>query len=296
MRTLCEALGVSASGFYAWRGRPLLTPRVRMDRGLRARIRAIHAESRGTYGSPRVHEALSQAGQVVGRKRVIRLMQGEQLVGRPRKRFRVTTTADPTAAPAPNHLAQQFTVAAPNQVWAGDITAVPTTEGWLYLAVLLDLYSRRVVGWATDRTLETPLVLAAWHQALARRGTAPTLHHSDRGCQYTSRTFQSQLQAHGVRCSMSRRGNCYDNAPVESFFKTLKTEIADRPIWATRQAAAEAIATYIDGFYNTRRLHSTLGYRSPTEFERAHRAVAWFTKPVRENGSRSARLHNRNRQ
>ena len=272
---MCEVLGVSASGFYAWRGRPRLTPRVRADRGLRARIRAIHAESRGAYGSPRIHEALQQAGHGVGRNRVIRLMQGEQLVGRARRRFHVTTTlADPTAAPAPNYLAQRFTVASPNEVWAGDITAIPTMEGWLYLAVLLDLYSRRIVGWATDRTLETSLILTAWQRAVARRGTAPRLHHSDRGCQYTSLTFQAQLHNHGVRCSMSRRGNCYDNAPVESFFKTLKTEIADQPVWPTRHAAADAIATYIETFYNTRRLHSTLGYRSPAGFERAHRAAA----------------------
>lgn len=274
IRTMCQVLDVSPSGYYAWRGRPLFTPRGGANRALRAKIRAIHAESRGRYGSPRVHAALQAQGERVGRKRVIRLMQAEQLQGRTPRRFHLTTQADPTAAPAPNVLAQQFGVRRPNAVWAADITALPTQEGWLYLAVLLDLYSRAVVGWAVDRTLETRLVLTAWRRALARRGTAPRLHHSDRGCQYTSTVFQRELLTHGVRCSMSRRGNCYDNAPVESFFHTLKTEIAERPVWPTRTDAMIAVATYIDGFYNSRRLHSALGYQSPAAFERRQRVAA----------------------
>jgi putative transposase len=273
VRTLCRTVGVSPSGYYAWVTRPAAA-RQRRDRRLRVHIRAVHAASRGTYGSPRVHQALEQAGESVGRNRVIRLMRAEQLVGRPRKRFRVTTTADPTAAPAPNHLAQRFAVRELNRVWAGDITALPTAEGWLYLAVLLDLCSRRVVGWAVDRTLETSLVTTAWRQALLRRGTAPRLHHSDRGGQYTSADYQALLRAHDGRCSMSRRGNCYDNAPVESFFRTLKLEISERPIWRTRRDAAEDVATYIDGFYNSQRLHSALNYRSPAQFEREHRVAA----------------------
>jgi transposase InsO family protein len=273
VRTLCRVLAVSASGFYAWRQRPA-PPHAQADRRLRAHIRAVHAASRGTYGSPRVQQALRHTGEVVGRNRVIRLMQAEHLVGRPRRRFRLTTQAAPAAAPAPNHLAQHFAVRHLNHVWAGDLTALPTTEGWLYLAVLLDLCSRRVVGWATDCTLGTALVSAAWQRALARRGTAPRLHHSDRGCQYTSAQYQTLLRAHGVRCSMSRRGNCYDNAPVESFFRTLKLEISDRPLWRTRRDAAEAVADYIDGFYNSSRLHSALGYRSPAQFEWEHRLAA----------------------
>jgi putative transposase len=273
VQTLCQALSVSTSGYYAWVTRPA-SMRQQRDRLLRVQIRAVHAESQGTYGSPRVHQMLRQRGALVGRNRVIRLMQGEKLVGRAPKRFRLTTAADPLAAPAPNHLARQFQVAAPNRVWVADITALSTYEGWLYLAVLLDLYSRRIVGWAVDRTLETRLVTTAWRQAVTRRGTAPQLHHSDRGSQYTSARFQAELRAHHVRCSMSRRGNCYDNAPAESFFRTLKTEIAERPLWRTRQDAASAVARYIDGFYNCRRLHSTLGYRSPAQFEREHRAAA----------------------
>jgi transposase InsO family protein len=266
-------LDVSPSGYYAWaQRRP--SARAQADHRLRAQIRATHAESRGTYGSPRIHQALQQHGNHVGRRRVIRLMHQEQLVGGRRKRFHVTTVSDPTAPAAPNHVNQQFRTHAPNQVWAADITALPTTEGWLYLAIVLDLFSRRVIGWATDTTLETSLVLTAWRRAVVHRGTTPDTHHSDRGCQYTSLAFQHELVCHGVRCSMSRRGNCYDNAVVESFFRTLKREISDRDHWPARQIAADAVQRYIEGFYNTRRLHSTLGYRSPMQFERAHRAAA----------------------
>jgi putative transposase len=198
----------------------------------------------------------------------MRLMRAEQLRGRRRRRFRVTTTTDPTATPAPNHVARRFTRRHLNHVWVGDITALPTAEGWLYLAVLLDLCSRKIVGWAVDATLETALVLTAWRQAVARRGQAPQIHHSDRGTQYTSAAYQAALRQHRVRCSMSRRGNCYDNAVVESFFRTLKVEIAERAVWPTRRAAADAVGDYIERFYNPRRRHSTLNYQSPAEFER----------------------------
>jgi putative transposase len=267
VRMLCAVLGVSASGFYAWRGRPLITPRVRANQVLRARIRAIHAASAGRYGSPRVHAALRATGERLGRNRVIRVMRAEQLRGRPRRRFRVTTQADPAAAPAPNHLKQTFHARAANRVWTADITAVATGEGWLYLAVLLDLWSRRIVGWAMRDTLATELVCSAWHMAVARRQPAPGLvHHSDRGCQYTSDQYQTLLRAHGVRCSMSRRGNCWDNAPTESFFRTLKVEL-DARACPTRAAATNAIRTFIERFYNTERLHSSLGYQSPAAFE-----------------------------
>ena len=186
IRVMARVLGVTPSGYYAWRGRPLIRPRVRQNDVLRWRIRLIHAESRGAYGSPRVVRALREAGCRVGRQRVIRLMRAEQLRGRPRRRFRVTTQADPAATPAANLLARQFAVSGPNRVWAGDLTALPTAQGWLYVAVLLDLWSRRVVGWAVRGTLETEIVVAAWHMAVGRRQTAPHLHHSDRGSQYTS--------------------------------------------------------------------------------------------------------------
>jgi putative transposase len=261
-------LGVSPSGYYAWRGRPLIPPQVRANLALRARIRSIHRESGGRYGSPRVHHALRATGERVGRNRVIRLMQAEQLRGRPRRRFRVTTQADPTATPAPNHLNQVFHASVPNQVWTADITALATAEGWLYLAVLLDLWSRRIVGWAMRPTLETELVCAAWHMAVARRQPAAGLiHHSDRGSQYTSDQYQLLLRARRATISMSRRGNCWDNAPTESFFRTLKVELDEGP-WPTRQTAQRAVIAFIERFYNTERLHSSLGYQSPVMFER----------------------------
>jgi len=270
---MCAVLGVSPSGYYAWRGRPLITPQVEANRALRARIRLIHAESHGRYGSPRVHHALRASGERVGRNRVIRLMRRDQLRGRPRRRFRVTTAADPTATAAPNRLRQHFHASAPNRIWTADITAIPTAEGWLYLAVLLDLYSRRIVGWAVQSSLDTDLVCAAWAMASARRAPRRGLiHHSDRGCQYTSARYQTLLSRHGVVWSMSRRGNCFDNAPTESFFRTLKVELATE-VWPTRQTADHAIGDYIEGFYNTRRLHSSLNYLTPAAFE-AHAAVA----------------------
>jgi transposase InsO family protein len=272
VRTMCDVLAVSPSGYYAWRGRPLLTPQVRANRGLRVRIRALHAASHGRYGSPRIHRALQAEGTRVGRNRVIRVMRAEQIQGRPRRRFRVTTQADAAATPAPNLLKQVFHAAAPNQVWTADITAIPTGEGWVYLAVLLDLYSRRVVGWAMRSTLETELVCAAWHMAVGRRQLgAGLIHHSDRGAQYTSDRYQALLRERAVTCSMSRRGNCFDNAPTESFFRTLKVELADDG-WPTRHAATHAIANFIEGFYNTQRLHSSLDYQSPAAFEAHHAA------------------------
>jgi putative transposase len=273
VRALCRALGVSPSGFYAARCRPA-SPRQRTDQQLRVHLRACHTASRGTYGSPRLQRDLRALGWRVGRHRVMRLMRAEQLRGRMRRRFRGTTTPDPAATPAPNLVAQDFTVTRRNQVWAADITALPTTEGWLYLAVLLDLWSRKVVGWAVDPTLETRLVVAAWQMAVTRRRAVPRVHHSDRGTQYTSARYQAALRQHGVRCSMSRRGNCYDNAVVESFFRTLKTEIAARATWPTRRAATTAVADYIDNFYNSRRRHSTINYQSPAAFERRRRTAA----------------------
>lgn len=274
VRTLCQVLEVSPSGYYAWHGRPLMSPRIRANRGLQARIRAIHAASQQRYGSPRIHAALQATGTRVGRNRVIRLMQATGLHGRPRRRFRVLTT-EPNrwATPAPNRLHQRFHVAAPHRVWTGDITALPTGEGWVYLAVILDLYSRRIVGWAMRASLETDLVLAALQIAVGRRRPAPGLvHHSDRGRQYTSDVYQTALRAHGMRCSLSRPGNCFDNAPCESFFRTLKVELAAR-YWPTRAAARQMVAEFIERFYNTERLHSSLDYQSPAAFERGRQVA-----------------------
>ena len=267
IRALCRTLGVSASGFYAWQARPPLSRRRQHDAVLRQQLRLAHGASRGVYGSPRLHQVLRQAGYRISRKRVMRLMRVEGLRGRGRRRFRATTVVDPHARPAMNHVARRFTVAGPNRVWAADITGIPTHDGWLYLAVLLDLWSRRVVGWALRPSLETDLVCAALQVAVARRTRRRGwLHHSDRGAQYTSDRYQALLRTYGFRCSMSRPGNCYDNAPVESFFRTLKTELGSQ-LHATRRAATTAIADYIERFYNRERLHSTLHYQSPAAFE-----------------------------
>jgi putative transposase len=261
-------LGVSPSGYYAWQARPAATAGQRRDRLLRVHLAAVHARRRGTYGSPRLHRALRAAGHRVGRNRVMRLMRVDRLVGKPRRRFRVTTLANPQATPAVNQLNRAFAVATPNRVWGADITSIPTRDGWLYLAVVLDLGSRRIVGWATRPTLETDLVVAALQLALGRRRAAPQLHHSDQGSQYTSDRYRQLLHAHGVQASISRPGNCYDNAPVESFFHTLKHEIGEIA-WSSRRAATQGLADYIEHFYNRERLHSALDFRSPAAFEAA---------------------------
>lgn len=267
VRTLCRVLEVSPSGYYAWRARPVST-RAKRDALLRVRLRAAYAQSRGTYGSPRLHHALRVGGHPVGRNRVMRLMRLDGLRGRPPRRFRRTTISDPQAT-ATNLLQRDFAVARVNQVWAADMTALPTREGWLYLAVLLDLCSRRVVGWAVRASLDTNLVCAALRLAVGSRALARgAIHHSDRGAQYTSDRYQGLLRESGLRCSMSRPGSCYDNAPVESFFHTLKNEIGETT-GVSRRAATQALADYIDRFYNAERFHSALNYRSPAQFETA---------------------------
>jgi transposase InsO family protein len=266
---LCRVLGVARSGYYAWLTRPG-SARQHANLRLTEQIRLIHADSRQTYGSPRVHAALCRAGVRCGRKRVARLMRQAALVGcRLRRRTR-TTRAEPTHQPAPNLVGRQFTVEQLDQLWVGDITYIPTWEGWLYLAVLVDACSRRVVGWAMAEHLGGELTRDALAMALARRRPATDLvHHSDRGSQYTATAYQALLTQHGVAASMSRAGDCYDNALAESFMATLKTELIDRQPWPTRRAARRAIFDWIEGFYNRRRLHSALGYQSPAAFEEA---------------------------
>jgi transposase InsO family protein len=270
---LCRTLGVARSGYYAWLRRPPAARR-QADLALTEQIRVVHADSRQTYGSPRVHATLHQQGVCCSRKRVARLMRQAGLVGcRLRRRTR-TTRADPAQQPAPNLVARQFTVEQIDQLWVGDITYIPTWEGWLYLAVLIDACSRRVVGWAMADHLGGEVTRAALAMALARRRpTADLVHHSDRGSQYTANAYQALLTQHGVAASMSRAGDCYDNALAESFMATLKTELIDREPWPTRRAARHAIFDWIEGFYNRRRLHSALGYQSPTDFEEGLTAV-----------------------
>jgi putative transposase len=270
---LCRTLGVARSGYYAWRHRGV-SVRQQADLVLTERIRAIHTDSRQTYGSPRVHAVLCQTGVRCSRKRVARLMRQASLVGcRLRRRTR-TTRAEPTHQPAPNLVARQFTVEHLDQLWVGDITYVPTWEGWLYLAVLLDACSRRVVGWAMAEHLGGELTRDALAMALARRRpSAALVHHSDRGSQYTATAYRAVLTQHGVAASMSRAGDCYDNALAESFIATLKTELIDRQSWPTRRSARRAIFDWIEGFYNRRRLHSALGYQSPIDFEEALTAI-----------------------
>ena len=265
---LCRILQVSTSGLYAW-GHRAPSARATADRGLDARIRAIHQRSRGTYGVPRVQAELRAQGTLVGRRRVARLMRAASLAGcHPRRSVR-TTHADHTAN-APDLVRRQFTATAPNQLWLTDITYVATGEGWLYLAAILDAYSRRVVGWSLTDHLRTELVLGALAMALqARRPEPGLIHHSDRGCQYTAGRYAAALAEASIRQSLGQPGTCWDNAVAESFFATIKTELVHRHHWSTRQQAKTAIFEYIEAYYNRHRRHSTLGYCSPVEFEAA---------------------------
>jgi transposase InsO family protein len=266
LRLMCRVLEVSPAGFYAWQGRAP-SGRQQQDTQLRVQIAAFHRQSRRRYGSPRILRDLRAAGRRVSRRRVARLMREAGLVGTPARRFRVTTQSEPGHAVAPNRLARQFAVATPNRVWATDVTYLWTEEGWLYLAVLLDLASRRVVGWALAPRLDRHLVGAALEQALGRRAPAPgLLHHSDRGSVYASGEYQARLAARGIVCSMSRRGDCWDNAVVESFFASFKRELVQRERWESRATAHAAVAEYLT-WYNLQRRHSSLGYRSPAVYE-----------------------------
>jgi len=267
--TMCEVLGVSRSGYYAWRRRPR-SLREKTNAKLTETIRRIHEESRGIYGSPRIYAALHRSGIACGRHRVARLMRDEGIRSKTKRRFRYIATKRDEMPSAPNRLERRFTASAPNRVWAADITIVKTAEGWLHLAVVLDLFARRVVGWATSRTVTQTLALEALQRAVVHRRPRPGLvHHSDRGGQYASASYQELLDQHGMLSSMSRPGNCLDNAVVESFFHTLKTELIYQQPYRTREEARLAIFEYLEAFYNRTRLHSTLDYRSPEEYEKS---------------------------
>ena len=273
IRLMCRALAVSAAGYYAWRIRPESTRSVSARTVLSA-IRVIHRESRETYGSPSIWDALIKQGHRIGEHRVARLMRQDGIRAKTMKKWRATTQSHHRFPVATNTLNRQFTVASPNRVWAGDITYVWTTEGWLYLAVVLDLYSRTVIGWAMGTRLIGDLAERVLIMALANRIPATgLLHHSDRGSQYAATSYQRLLGEYGIITSMSRTGNCWDNACVESFFGTLKRELVYHRHYATREDAKQDIFEYIEVFYNRKRRHSTLGYVSPAEYE-ARTAVA----------------------
>ena len=269
VRTMCRLLGVSSSGYYAWRDRKP-SARARSDAALMELISEIHAESYGTYGAPRIHAALAHRGIYVGRKRVARLMKEARLEGVSRRKKIFTTTRDTDGQSMPDLVDRDFSADGPNQLWVADITYVPTWAGVLYLAVLIDVWSRRVVGWAMENNLRTELVLAALNMALEQRRPDKVIHHSDHGCQYTSIAFGKRCLEMGVRPSFGSVGDCYDNALCESFFATLETELLDRQTLRTHREARRAIFSFIEGWYNPRRLHSAIGYLSPAEFERRY--------------------------
>ncbi len=265
---MCRLVEVSRSGYYAWRRRPE-SKRAKENRRLLVEIRAVHEENRRVYGSPRVHFELQARGIEVGRHRVARLMSRNGIVARQKRRFRRTTDSKHPFPVAPNTLNRDFRCEEPNRRWTADITYLWTREGWLYLAVILDLYSRYVVGWATGSRIDGDLTRRALRQALAvRNPAAGLLHHSDRGVQYACREYRALLQTRGIECSMSRKGNCWDNAVTESLLGTLKTELVDHADWHSREQAHADLFEYLEVFYNRKRRHSALGFLSPAEYER----------------------------
>jgi putative transposase len=267
--TMCRVLGVSPSGFYAWRQRPP-SARARRDAELSQRIWRIHERSRGTYGVPRVHAELAAHGIRIGRKRVARLMNAGGLYGTSRRKWVTATQRDHDARPAPDLVERNFAAPGPNRLWVADITYVPTWTGFLYLAVVLDAFSRRIVGWAMETHLRTELVLAALNMALGQRKPAAVIHHSDQGTQYTSIAFGMRCRQAGVRPSMGSIGDCFDNAMCESFFATLECELLERRRFKTHVEARLAIFDFIEGWYNPHRRHSALGYQSPIDYEATH--------------------------
>ena len=279
--TACRVLDVSTSGYYAWRDRAP-SARATLDAALLERVRTIHGRSRGTYGAPRVHAELGALGTRVGRKRVARLMRAAGLAGVSRRKGCRTTLRDRDARPAPDLVGRKFNAARPDRLWVADITYVPTWAGFLYLAVVLDAFSRRIVGWAMANHLRTELVLDALDMAVWRRRPESVIHHSDQGCQYTSIAFGSRCREAGVRPSMGSVGDCFDNAMCESFFATLECELLDRTRWETQAEARPAIFDFIEGWYNTHRRHSGLDYDSPIDYEKRHETANPAATP--ENG------------
>ncbi len=265
---MCRVLKVSKSGYYAWRSRPE-SSRAKTDREVTEVLKHLHAESDGVYGSPKTCLELKDEGYHCGRHKVARLMRLAGLRGCPKRRFRVTTKQDPSHPIAINLLEQDFEAQAPNRVWASDITYISTHQGWIYLAIVMDLYSRRIVGWSMNRRMSRHLVIDALLMAIGnRQPPASLIHHSDRGSQYTSDDFRDELAKHNIQCSMSGRGNCYDNAVVESFFGRLKRERVNRTRYRTREEAKADVFEYIECFYNRKRRHGYLGNISPVAFEK----------------------------
>lgn len=276
----CRVLLVSRSGYYAWLTRPE-SERARENRRLTERLRALHAESKGTYGSPRLQSSLLDEGVRASRNRVARLMRAAEIAGVAKRKFRVKTTDSNHALPIADRIFQteepETWPVRPNEVWAGDITYVPTSEGWLYLSVFLDLFTRKVVGFSMEPHMKTDLITQALEMALGRQERGPgekLVGHSDRGSQYASEEYRERLKAAGITASMSRRGNCYDNAYAESFFHSLKVELVHRERFATRAEARAAIFEYIEVWYNRKRKHSALGYLAPIAYEQLHHPAA----------------------
>lgn len=264
---MARTLEVSRTGFYAWLKRPP-SARALEDQRLGARAEAIHKEHKGRYGTPRVHKQLQAEGETPSRKRVDRILLERGLRAKAKKRFKKTTNSNHNDPVAPNHLDRCFEATAPNQKWAGDITYLPTAEGWLYLAVLLDLYSRKVVGWAMSERVDADLAIAAFEMAVKNRGASDKLlHHTDRGSTYTAFAYRKKLKPYKVRLSMSRKGNCWDNAVSESFFGTLEKELCQGTIFRSREHARAEVFAYIEGYYNEKRIHSSIGYVTPNQKE-----------------------------
>jgi len=269
IRHLCSALNVSPSGYYAWVDRPL-SATAKANQRLVTKIRCYHKASRCTYGSPRIQKDLADGGEKVSRQRVARLMRSQSIESKMAKRFVVTTNSKSTTSPAPDRLQRNFGTEQKDQAWVSDTTFIRTRQGWLYLAVMLDLYSRQVVGWAMSDRNDTKLVTNALMMAVWRRGNLKgMIVHSDQGSTYASGEYRKLLKENGMLCSMSRKGECHDNAVAESFFGTLKTELVDDEDYRTRKQARQSLFEYIEVFYNRQRRHSYLGYVSPVEYERA---------------------------
>ena len=270
VQRMCEVLEVSASGYYDWADRPE-SARVRENRRLVTRIRDFHQASKAVYGSPRIHEDLLESGERVGVNRVARLMRQAGIQSKVARKFAITTDSKHNLPAAPDRLKRQFQTDLPDQAWVSDTTFIPTRQGWLFLAVILDLYSRQIIGWAMGNQNNSQLVSDALTMAIWRRGQAKdVIVHSDRGATYASSNYQKLLDRHQLICSMSRKGECLDNAVAESFFSSLKTELVDHEDYRTREEAKQSLFEYIEIFYNRRRRHSYLGYISPVEFERRY--------------------------